>query len=165
MEKYKIKDLKFILEKWIELSKDFNNEKYELMGQDILDIFNKYNAKSFIEDILKTETLTKPKSKKKTVSENKEEILEYLLALKNNDIEKIKSANFKIILAKDNLIDLWKRSNSKEKLSSTKTELNIIYNYLYDDDIKYINKKKEVIIKDIDEFIYNKLRNNRIDNV
>ncbi|MGG7059816.1 hypothetical protein ACQPUY_09490 [Clostridium nigeriense] len=166
MERYKVKDLKYILEKWINISKDFNNEKYKLMGEVILDNFKKYNSKDYIEDILKLEGIVESKHKSKTVQDYKEKILEYLLALDSNDKEKLKSYNFKIILDKDNLINIWENASDKEKLSATKIELNVIYNYLYSKgSVKYINKSKKIIIKDIDEFVYTKLRNSRIDSL
>ena len=166
MERYKVEDLKYILEKWINISKDFNNEKYELMGKVILDNLKKYNSKDYIEDILKLDRTAEMKCKNKTVSQYKEEILEYVLALESNDKEKLKSYNFKIILDKDKLINTWGNASDKEKLSVTKTELNVIYNYLYSKgNIKYINKSKKLIIKDIDEFVYTKLRSSRIDSL
>lgn len=89
-----------------------------------------------------------------------------MLKLESNDKEKLKSYNFKIILDKDKLINTWGNASDKEKLSATKTELNVIYNYLYSKgSIKYINKSKKIIIKDIDEFVYTKLRSSRIDSL
>lgn len=117
---------------------------------------------------LEKETQKNKKSgkKSKTAKENRELIECYINYFNKKDKEIFRNPSFKFINLEEDIKITWRNCTRKEKEEITKLELNLIYNIIYKfDEVKYLEKKKELIINDIDEYIKNMNRNNAIDNL
>lgn len=89
------------------------------------------------------------KEKKENDNDKLENILRDIN--KGNDIKKYELSFVKPSI---NVEEEWDKLSSSKKEKLTKLELNVIYNILYKpEEVKYINKTKKEIVKDINYFV------------
>lgn len=172
MSNLKVKNLVQSLEKWLKVCIVLENKKEEDIITSAIGYLEEYKELNLSEIMIRSnkdsekEIQKKNKKKSKTTKENRELIASYINYFNRKDKEMFTNLSFKFINIEEDINITWRNCTRKEKEEITKLELNLIYNIIYKfNEVKYLEKKKELIINDIDEYIKNMNRNNAIDNL
>lgn len=136
------------LQKWKKICKTMESQRDLVIVDEIINIVKESKRKNKI----KTSEIKEPKKRERDLDRLKE-ALEYY---NDRDSNRLNNFKFSIVKIDSYILEEWKKmsKNKQEKLS--KLELNVIYNILYKlEEVKFLKKKKDDIIFDINYVIQN----------